>query len=101
MLEKRILDVSKQAKESGEDLSNTISDEIENHLHSLAGFLHKYFPNLRSKKNFMLQNPFKIMEMPIELTVLDYKSLIEHRSDGVQKAKFVEFLITLFLVKLI
>ena len=77
-------------------MPDTIASEIEDHLSTLTESLQKYFPNLDSKTNSWVQNPFKITEMPMELTASDYESLIELTSDSVLKAKFEEVSIALF-----
>ena len=88
--------LSELIEEYGENLPDTIASGIEDHLSSLTESVQEYFPNLHSKTNFWVQNPFKITEMPMELTASDYESLIELTSDSVLKAKFEEVSIALF-----
>ena len=73
--------LSELIEEFGENLPDTIASEIEDHLSSLTESVQEYFPNLHSKTNSWVQNPFKITEMPMELTASDYESLIELTSD--------------------
>ena len=57
---------------------------------SLTKPLTEYFPNLPSKNNYWVQNPFKVTERQTELTATDYENLIEITCDSVLKAKFEE-----------
>jgi len=88
-------------EESGEDLPNMIAIDIQRHLSSLTESLTEYFPSLQCKNNYWVQNPFKITEMPTELTAADYESLIETTSDSTLKDNFEERPIAIFWGNLI
>ena len=93
--------LSELIEKFGENLPDTIASEIEDHLSSLTESVQEYFPNLRSKTNSWVQNPFKITERPMKLTASDYESLIELTSDSVLKAKFEEVSIAFFWENLV
>ena len=81
-------------------LLDMIVNDIEKHVSSLTESFTEYFPNLQSKNNYWVQNPFKVTEKPIELTATEYENLIEITCDSVLKAKFEEFPAAVFRGKL-
>ena len=89
------LHLSELIEESGEHLPDMIVNDIKKHVSSFIESLTE-FPNLQSKNNYWVQNPFEVTERPTELTVTDYENLIEITCDSVLKAKFEEVPVAVF-----
>ncbi len=83
-------------QESEVDLEVEILNDIKNHLNSLSESLIEYFPNLKNKDNYWVQNSFKVKEKPTGFLAVDYENLKEITSDTSLKAKLEEVPVAIF-----